>query len=80
VWNAVLWSTGRRITMRDIRQVFIPGVFFGLNLALFFAGATHNNERAGAGVTPGATAGPRDRRVRAVLCVRSACPPGIAGG
>ena len=43
VWNAVLWSTGRRITMRDIRQVFIPGVFFGLNLALFFAGATHNS-------------------------------------
>jgi len=43
VWNAVLWSTGRRITVRDIRQVFIPGVFFGLNLALFFAGATHNS-------------------------------------
>jgi drug/metabolite transporter (DMT)-like permease len=43
VWNAVLWSTGRRITMRDVRQVFIPGVFFGLNLALFFAGATHNS-------------------------------------
>src|SRR3954470_19521266 len=43
VWNAVLWSTGRRITMRDVRQVFIPGVFFGLNLAVFFAGATHNS-------------------------------------
>jgi drug/metabolite transporter (DMT)-like permease len=43
IWNAVLWSTGRRIAMRDVRQVFIPGVFFGLNLAVFFAGATHNS-------------------------------------
>jgi drug/metabolite transporter (DMT)-like permease len=43
VWNVVLWSTGRRITMRDVRQVFVPGVFFGLNLAVFFAGATHNS-------------------------------------
>ena len=29
--------------MRDVRQVFVPGVFFGLNLAVFFAGATHNS-------------------------------------
>ena len=43
VWNAVLWSTGRRITMEDVRQVFVPGIFFGLNLAVFFAGATHNS-------------------------------------
>jgi drug/metabolite transporter (DMT)-like permease len=43
VWNAVLWSTGRRITMRDVRQALVPGVFFGLNLAVFFAGATHNS-------------------------------------
>jgi drug/metabolite transporter (DMT)-like permease len=43
VWNAVLWSTGRRVTMRDVRQVLVPGVFFGLNLAVFFAGATHNS-------------------------------------
>jgi drug/metabolite transporter (DMT)-like permease len=43
VWNALLWSTGRRITMRDVRQVYLPGVFFGLNLAVFFAGATHNS-------------------------------------
>jgi drug/metabolite transporter (DMT)-like permease len=42
-WNAVLWSTGRRVTMRDIRSVYIPGIFFGLNLAVFFAGATHNS-------------------------------------
>jgi drug/metabolite transporter (DMT)-like permease len=43
VWNAVLWSTGRRVTARDVRQVVVPGVFFGLNLAVFFAGATHNS-------------------------------------
>ena len=43
IWNLLLWSTGRRITMRDVRQVFVPGIFFGLNLAVFFAGATHNS-------------------------------------
>jgi drug/metabolite transporter (DMT)-like permease len=43
VWNALLWSTGRRITKRDLRQVYLPGIFFGLNLAVFFAGATHNS-------------------------------------
>jgi len=43
VWNVVLWTTGRRVTARDVRQVFVPGVFFGLNLAVFFAGATHNS-------------------------------------
>src|SRR3954463_6486386 len=42
-WNVVLWSTGRRVAMRDVRAVWIPGVFFGLNLAVFFAGATHNS-------------------------------------
>ena len=43
VWNLFLWSTGRRVTMRHLRQALIPGVFFGLNLAIFFAGATHNS-------------------------------------
>ena len=43
MWNVVRWSTGRRVTMRDLRAVWIPGVFFGLNLAVFFAGATHNS-------------------------------------
>jgi drug/metabolite transporter (DMT)-like permease len=43
VWNLVLASTGRRITMDNVRQVWLPGVFFGLNLAVFFAGATHNS-------------------------------------
>jgi drug/metabolite transporter (DMT)-like permease len=43
VWNLFLRSTGRRITMGHVRQALIPGVFFGLNLAIFFAGATHNS-------------------------------------
>src|SRR3954451_4747384 len=43
VWNAYLVSTGRRVTLRHVRLAFIPGVFFGLNLATFFAGATHNS-------------------------------------
>jgi drug/metabolite transporter (DMT)-like permease len=43
VWNAYLWSTGRRVTVRDVRQALVPGIFFGLNLAIFFAGATHNS-------------------------------------
>src|SRR4051812_13142247 len=43
VWNVFLRSTGRRVTMRHVRQALVPGVFFGLNLAVFFAGATHNS-------------------------------------
>jgi drug/metabolite transporter (DMT)-like permease len=43
VWNVYLWSTGRRVTMSHVRQAFVPGVFFGLNLAAFFSGATHNS-------------------------------------
>src|SRR5215213_5380129 len=43
VWNVLLWSTGRRVTMTNLRQALVPGVFFGLNLAVFFAGATHNS-------------------------------------
>ena len=43
VWNLLLWSTGRRVTLRHVRQALVPGVFFGLNLAIFFAGATQNS-------------------------------------
>jgi drug/metabolite transporter (DMT)-like permease len=43
VWNALLWTTGRHITMANVRQALVPGIFFGLNLAVFFAGATHNS-------------------------------------
>ncbi len=37
VWNVYLRLTGRRVTVQDVRQALIPGVFFGLNLAIFFA-------------------------------------------
>jgi drug/metabolite transporter (DMT)-like permease len=43
VWNVYLWSTGRRVTLRHVRQALVPGVFFGLNLAAFYSGATHNS-------------------------------------
>jgi drug/metabolite transporter (DMT)-like permease len=43
IWNALLWGTGRRVTLAHVRQAFVPGAFFGLNLAVFFAGATHNS-------------------------------------
>ena len=43
VFNVYLRSTGRRVTAADVRQAVVPGVFFGLNLAVFFAGATHNS-------------------------------------
>jgi len=43
VWNVYLRSTGRRVTMRHVRQALVPGVFFGVNLAAFFSGATHNS-------------------------------------
>jgi drug/metabolite transporter (DMT)-like permease len=42
-WNVVLAATGRHVTRADVRQVLVPGVLFGLNLAVFFAGATHNS-------------------------------------
>src|SRR5262249_17891900 len=42
-WNVLLWSRGRRVQLQDVRALWIPAVFFGLNLAVFFAGATHNS-------------------------------------
>jgi drug/metabolite transporter (DMT)-like permease len=43
IWNAYLWGTGRRVTRKHVRQAWMPGVFFGVNLATFFVGATHNS-------------------------------------
>src|SRR3954467_11076604 len=42
-WNLVLWSTGRRVALRDVRAVWLPAILFGLNLAVFFSGQTHNS-------------------------------------
>src|SRR3954447_23318949 len=43
LWNVYLRSTGRRVTWRHVRQAVVPGVSFVLNLAMLFAGATHNS-------------------------------------
>jgi drug/metabolite transporter (DMT)-like permease len=43
VWNAYVRATGRRVRWADVRQVAVPGICFGLNLAVFFAGATRNS-------------------------------------
>lgn len=43
VFNLYLWSTGRRVTLTHLRRAVVPGAFFGLNLATFFAGATNNS-------------------------------------
>ncbi len=43
LWNVYLRCTGRRVTLRNVRQALVPGIFFGLNLATFFAGVTHNS-------------------------------------
>src|SRR4051794_35471143 len=43
VWNLYLRSTGRRVTLANVRQAAVPGIFLGLNLAAFFTGVTHNS-------------------------------------
>jgi drug/metabolite transporter (DMT)-like permease len=43
VWNLYAWRTGRRVNMQQVRQALVPGACFGLNLAIFFAGATNNS-------------------------------------
>lgn len=42
-WNLLVWGTGRRVTWQQARRALVPGIFFGLNLAIFFAGATQNS-------------------------------------
>ena len=43
VWNLLLALRGRHVRLADLRQVLIPGLFFGLNIACFYSGATHNS-------------------------------------
>ena len=43
VWNAILIGTGKRPSWANIKQAFLPGIFFGLNITAFYAGATHNS-------------------------------------
>lgn len=36
-WSLILWITDRRIISRaELRRAFVPGVLFGLNIAVFF--------------------------------------------
>jgi drug/metabolite transporter (DMT)-like permease len=43
VWNGIVLMTGRRPSWRSIRLAALPGVFFGLDIAFFYLGATHNS-------------------------------------
>jgi drug/metabolite transporter (DMT)-like permease len=43
IWNVYARASGRHVTIRHVRQVWVPGALLGLNLAAFFAGATHNS-------------------------------------
>ncbi len=42
-WNAIVLASGRRPSWRNIRRAALPGVFFGLDIAFFYLGATHNS-------------------------------------
>ena len=43
VWNAISMLSGKRPSWRNIRRAASPGVFFGLDIAFFYLGATHNS-------------------------------------
>jgi drug/metabolite transporter (DMT)-like permease len=43
VWNAIALATGKRLSWRNIRRAALPGMFFGLDIAFFYLGATHNS-------------------------------------
>ena len=42
VWNVVVLASGKRPSWRNIRLAAVPGLFFGLDIASFYLGATHN--------------------------------------
>jgi drug/metabolite transporter (DMT)-like permease len=43
VWNAIVVASGKRPSWRNIRLAAVPGIFFGLDIAFFYLGATHNS-------------------------------------
>ncbi len=43
IWNGILLATGRRPQLAHLKRALIPGLFFGLDIAFFYAGATHNS-------------------------------------
>ena len=64
LWNVLLWHTRRRVTRADVRQVWLPGVFFGLAIAVLFGAVTRNSVANAALI--GALAPFRDRPARCV--------------
>lgn len=42
IWNVVVLASGKRPSWRNIKRAAVPGVFFGLDIACFYLGATHN--------------------------------------
>jgi len=42
-WNLLLAARGGRVRLADLRVTVVPGLFLGLNLAVFFLGVTHNS-------------------------------------
>ena len=43
IWNVIVFASGGRPSWRNIRRAALPGVFFGLDIAFFYLGATHNS-------------------------------------
>ena len=43
VWNGIVLASGNRPSWRNIRLAALPGIFFGLDIAFFYLGATHNS-------------------------------------
>lgn len=43
LWHAIVLASGRRPSWANLRKAVLPGIFFGVNIAAFFVGATHNS-------------------------------------
>lgn len=43
VWQCILRATGRRTTLAHLKTAFVPGILFGLNLAMFFTAVTRTS-------------------------------------
>lgn len=43
VWQIILRATGRRTTLAHLRIALVPGILFGLNLAMFFTAVTRTS-------------------------------------
>lgn len=43
VWQGALLLQGKRTTLAQLRRVFVPGVLFGANLAMFFTAVTRTS-------------------------------------